>query len=95
MAPKREFALSWVDHWADVYGQFMPHKTAIVIPAANKEVGLRFAHERGEEIDRSRRGNLCVHPEARFYSKFRRRFSSSTIVPERRMLFSKGLPTYW
>ena len=38
MAPKLELILSWVDYWTDTYGKFTPHKTAVVINAANKEV---------------------------------------------------------
>ena len=38
MAPKSELVLAWVVYWADTSGQFMPHKTEVVIYAANKEV---------------------------------------------------------
>ena len=46
VGPKRDFVLSWLDYWADTYGQHMPHKTTTVIYAANKEVGLYSLSER-------------------------------------------------
>ena len=45
-APKRDFVLSWLDYWADTYGQHMPHKTLTVIYAANKGVSLFSVSQR-------------------------------------------------
>ncbi|CAM9944245.1 unnamed protein product [Choristocarpus tenellus] len=38
MAPKRDLVMSWIDYWADTYGQVMSHKFTIVIYATNEEV---------------------------------------------------------
>ncbi|CAM9822159.1 unnamed protein product [Choristocarpus tenellus] len=46
MAPKRDLVMSWIDYWADTYGKFMPHKSTIVIYAANKQSYTRIFAKR-------------------------------------------------